>query len=144
MLNNITIMGRLTRDPEIRRTQSGTAVASFSIACERDFGNNGERETDFFDCVAWKGTADFIGKYFTKGSMIVINGRLQSRSWTDKDGRNRRAVEILANNVYFGESKKPSETNTQPYSAPSYATPSRSAPESDFATIEEDDAQLPF
>lgn len=139
MLNNITIMGRLTREPEIRRTQSGTAVASFSIACERDFGNNGERETDFFDCVAWKGTADFIGKYFTKGSMIVINGRLQSRSWTDKDGRNRKTVEIWANSVYFGESKKPAGTSGRPDSAPAYPTPA-----SDFAMIDDEDSELPF
>ena len=139
MLNNITIMGRMTREPEIRRTQSGAAVASFSVACERDFGNNGERETDFFDCVSWKGTADFIGKYFTKGSMIVINGRLQSRSWTDKDGRNRKTVEILANSVYFGESKKPADTNALPDSASAYKAPS-----SDFAMIDDDDSELPF
>lgn len=139
MLNNITIMGRMTRDPEIRRTQSGTAVASFTIACERDFSNNGEKETDFIDCVAWKNTADFIGKYFTKGSMIVINGRLQSRSWTDKDGRNRKTVEILANSVYFGESKKSAETSGRPDSAPAYP-----APASDFAMIDDEDSELPF
>ena len=92
MLNNIAIMGRLTREPEIRRTQSGTAVASFTIACERDFSNNGEKETDFIDCVAWKNTADFIGKYFTKGNMIAVNGRLTTRRWQDKDGRNRKSV----------------------------------------------------
>lgn len=138
-LNNISIMGRLTRDPEIRRTQSGAAVASFAIACDRDFSNGGERETDFFDCVAWKGTAEFIGKYFTKGSMIVINGRLQSRSWIDKDGRNRRTVEILANSVYFCESKKAAETNARPDNTPAYP-----APASDFAMIDYDDAELPF
>lgn len=139
MLNTVNVMGRLTRDPEIRRTQSGTAVASFTIACERDFSNNGEKETDFIDCVAWKNTADFIGKYFTKGSMIVINGRLQSRSWTDKDGRNRKTVEILANSVYFGESKKSAETSGRPDSALAYP-----APASDFAMIDDEDSELPF
>ena len=92
MLNNVILMGRLTKDPEIRRTQSGTAAASFTIACERDFSNNGEKETDFIDCVAWKNTADFIGKYFTKGNMIAVNGRLTTRRWQDKDGRNRKSV----------------------------------------------------
>ena len=129
MLNNIIIMGRLTREPEIRRTQSGTAVASFSIACDRDFPSNGERETDFIDCVAWKNTADFIGKYFTKGNMIALNGRLTTRSWQDKDGRNRKSIEVLVNNAYFGESK-----STQ-------ASPSK---QNDFAILEEDDSQLPF
>ena len=132
MLNNITIMGRLTREPEIRRTQSGTAVASFTIACERDFSNNGEKETDFIDCVAWKNTADFIGKYFTKGNMIAVNGRLTTRRWQDKDGRNRKSVEVLVNNAYFGESK-----NTQ--TAPSY--PSK---QNDFAVLNDSDDTLPF
>lgn len=132
MLNNITIMGRMTREPEIRRTQSGTAVASFTIACERDFSNNGEKETDFIDCVAWKNTADFIGKYFTKGNMIALNGRLTTRNWQDKDGRNRKSVEVLVNNAYFGESK-----STQ-------ASPSNPSKQNDFAILEEDDSQLPF
>lgn len=169
MLNHITIMGRLTRDPELRRTGSGVAVASFSVAVDRDFGNreNGERETDFIDCVAWRSTGEFVSKYFSKGSMIVVSGRLQIRSWTDKEGNKRRSAEVVADNVYFGESKRGSEGNSgytgnsgsygssNSYgnggsygSAPapsygSYSAPS-SAPTSDFAMLEDDDAQLPF
>ena len=108
MLNHITIMGRLTRDPELRRTGSGIAVASFTVAVDRDFGgrDGGERETDFIDCVAWRQTGEFVSKYFTKGSMIVVSGRLQIRSWTDKDGNKRRTAEVVADNVYFGDSKR--------------------------------------
>lgn len=107
MLNVAIIMGRLTRDPELRRTNSGKPVTSFTVAVDRDFAAQGqEKETDFIDCVAWNGTAEFVSKYFTKGSMIVVNGRLQLRSWTDKEGNKRRSAEILAGNVYFGESKK--------------------------------------
>lgn len=107
MLNKIVIMGRLTRDPEIRYTQSEKPVASFSVACERDYGPQGERrETDFIDCVAWNGTANFVYKYFSKGQMIVVAGRLQMRDWTDRDGNKRRSAEIVADNVYFGESKR--------------------------------------
>ncbi len=107
MLNVAIIMGRLTRDPELRRTNSGKPVASFTVAVDRDFApEGGEKETDFIDCVAWQGTAEFVSKYFKKGSMIVVNGRLQLRNWTDKDGNKRRSAEILASNVYFGESKK--------------------------------------
>ena len=106
MLNFIVIMGRLTRDPEIRRTASGTAVANFSVAVERDFQNqDGSRETDFIDCVAWKQTAEFVGKYFSKGKMMAVKGRLQIRSWTDKDGNKRRTAEIVVDNVYFVGSK---------------------------------------
>ena len=107
MLNHITIMGRLTRDPELRRTGSGIAVASFSLAVDRDFGgrDGGERETDFIDCVAWRHTGEFVSKYFTKGRMAVVSGRLQIRSWTDKEGNKRRTAEVVADNVYFGESK---------------------------------------
>ena len=106
MLNHITIMGRLTRDPELRRTGSGTAVASFTVAVDRDFGNSesGERETDFIDCVAWRTTGEFVSKHFTKGSMIVVSGCLQIRNWNDKDGNKRRSAEVVAENVYFGES----------------------------------------
>lgn len=106
MLNHITIMGRLTRDPELRRTASGTAVARFTVAVDRDFTNKdgGEEETDFLDCVAWRGTGEFVSKYFTKGRMIVVAGRLQIRSWTDKEGNKRRSAEIVAENVYFGDS----------------------------------------
>ena len=145
MLNHITIMGRLTRDPELRRTGTGTAVASFTVAVDRDFSgrDGGERETDFIDCVAWRQTGEFVSKYFTKGSMIVVSGRLQIRSWNDKDGNKRRTAEVVADNVYFGESKRGGESTAA--SAPSfggYTAPS--APASDFAMLEDDDAQLPF
>ena len=102
MLNQITIMGRLTRDPELRRTGSGIAVASFSLAVDRDYADDsGERSTDFIDCVAWRSTAEFVSKYFSKGRMAVVNGRLQIRTWKDRDGNNRRAAEVLADSVYF-------------------------------------------
>lgn len=115
MLNHITIMGRLTRDPELRRTQSGTGVASFTIACERDFADkSGEKETDFFDCVAWHKTADFVEKYFHKGSMAVVSGRLQNRSWNDKDGNKRKTTEVVVENIYFGEKKKDFEPISDP------------------------------
>ena len=110
MLNHIVIMGRLTRDPELRKTQGGTSVASFTLAVDRDFApDGGEKETDFIDCVAWAGTADFVSGYFFKGSMAVVDGRLQLRDWKDKDGNKRRSAEIVANRVYFGEGKKSSE-----------------------------------
>ena len=149
MLNHITIMGRLTRDPELRRTGSGVAVASFTLAVDRDFGNrdNGERETDFIDCVAWRQTGEFVSKYFTKGRMAVVSGRLQIRSWTDKDGNKRRTAEVVADNVYFGDSKREGD-NGGSYAAPAapsygnYSAPS--APASDFAMLDDDDAQLPF
>ena len=107
MLNKIIVMGRLTKDPELRRTQSGTAVTSFSVAVDRDFkSQSGERETDFIDVVAWRQTAEFVSKYFTKGRMAVVEGRLQVRDWTDKDGNKRRTAEVVAESIYFGESKK--------------------------------------
>lgn len=106
MLNRTIQMGRLTRDPELRRTPAGVAVCSFSIACDRDFKSaNGERETDFFDVVAWRSTAEFVSKFFSKGRMAVVEGRLQNRDWTDRDGNKRRSTEIIADNVYFGDSK---------------------------------------
>ena len=106
MLNKIILMGRLTRDPELRRTESGTAVCSFSIAVDRDFkSKNGEKETDFIDIVAWRATAEIVSKYFTKGRMAVVEGRLQIRDWTDKEGGKRRSAEVIADNVYFGDSK---------------------------------------
>ena len=150
MLNHITIMGRLTRDPELRRTGSGVAVASFTVAVDRDFSgrDGGERETDFIDCVAWRNSGEFVSKYFTKGSMIVVSGRLQIRSWTDKEGNKRRTAEVVADNCYFGESRRSEGTpSAGNYSAPaggfgSYAAPA--APASDFAMLEDDDAQLPF
>ena len=149
MLNHITIMGRLTRDPELRRTGTGVAVASFTVAVDRDFGKNenGEKETDFIDCVAWRQTGEFVSKYFTKGRMAVVSGRLQIRSWTDKDGNKRRTAEVVADNVYFGDSKRDGES-TGSYAAPAapsfggYSAPA--APASDFAMLSDDDAQLPF
>ena len=106
MLNKVFIMGRLTRDPELRRTNSGTAVTSFTLAVDRDFKNaDGTKETDFIDCVAWRSTAEFAAKYFTKGRMAIVEGRLQMRDWQDKDGNKRRNAEVIANNVYFGDSR---------------------------------------
>ena len=160
MLNHITIMGRLTRDPELRRTGSGVAVASFTVAVDRDFGgrDGGEKETDFIDCVAWRQTGEFVSKYFTKGRMIVVSGRLQIRSWNDKDGNKRRTAEVVADNCYFGDSKRDDQGgssyggnsygggyNNAPapsYGGSNYAAPA--APASDFAMLEDDDAQLPF
>ena len=104
MLNHIVIMGRFVRDPELRRTGNGTAVTSFTLAVDRDFGKE-EKETDFIDCVAWRQTGEFVSKYFAKGRMAVVSGRLQIREWTDKDGNKRRQAEIVADNVYFGDSK---------------------------------------
>ena len=151
MLNHITIMGRLTRDPELRRTGSGIAVASFTVAVDRDFGgiDGGEQETDFIDCVAWRQTGEFVSKYFTKGRMAVVSGRLQIRSWTDKDGNKRRTAEVVADNVYFGDSKREGD-NGGSYAAPAgnsfggYSAPAASSPASDFAMLSDDDAQLPF
>lgn len=154
MLNHITIMGRLVRDPELRRTGSGIAVASFTVAVDRDFsGKDSEKETDFIDCVAWRNTGEFISKYFTKGRMIVVSGRLQIRNWNDKDGNKRRSAEVIADSCYFGDSKKEGDNsggsyggnsyNASGYSAPGYSTPP-SYPQSNFEVIEDDDAQLPF
>lgn len=107
MLNKIIVMGRLTRDPELRRTQSGLAVTSFSVACDRDFKNQaGEKEVDFIDVVAWRNTAEFVSKYFSKGRMAVVEGRLQIRDWQDNNGNKRRIAEIIADNIYFGDSKR--------------------------------------
>lgn len=144
MLNHITIMGRLTKDPELRRTGSGVAVASFTLAVDRDFKNNGETETDFIDCVAWRQTGEFVSKYFSKGRMAVVSGRLQIRSWTDNDGNKRRTAEVVADNVYFGDSKRESD-NQSGYTGfvPNNSVPA-AAPASDFAMLDDDDAQLPF
>lgn len=107
MLNRICIMGRLTAAPELRYTQQNTPVASFTLAVDRDYQQGGsERQTDFIPCVAWRGTAEFVSKYFTKGSMAAVSGRLQLRDWTDKDGNKRRTAEVVAESIYFGESKK--------------------------------------
>jgi single-strand DNA-binding protein len=124
-------MGRLTRDPELRQTGSGVSVANFSVAVDRDFSKGEEKETDFIDCVAWRHTGEFVSKYFTRGSMIVVSGRLQVRSYTDKDGNNRRTSEIVADNCYFGGSKNAGAATTQ-------------SPAGDYAEITEPDGELPF
>ena len=136
MLNKIVLMGRLTRDPELRHTGNGTAVASFSLAVDRDYkGQSGEKETDFIDIVAWRSTADFVSKFFTKGRMAVVEGRLQIRDWKDRDGNNRRFAEVVAEHVYFGDSKQRSESDTA--SAPPAS--------GDFREIPEDEeGELPF
>ena len=148
MLNKIILMGRLTRDPELRRTGTGTAVTSFSLAVDRDFkSQSGEKETDFIDIVAWRNTAEFVSKYFTKGRMAVVEGRLQIRDWTDKDGGKRRSAEVVADNVYFGDSKRDGGDSSGYSAAPAYknAAPSNfNAGGSDFAEIGEDDGELPF
>ena len=178
MLNHIVIMGRLVRDPELRRTGNGIAVASFRVAVDRDFApkDGGERKADFIDCVAWRQTGEFISKYFTKGRMIVVDGRLEMRDWTDKDGNKRTSAEVVVANAYFGDSKRDGDNGNSSYGgntyggnayggnnyggynnnnyggyqapapAPSYggyAAPA-AAPASDFAMLEDDDAQLPF
>ena len=117
MLNHIVLMGRLTRDVELRYTQSQIPVASFRIAVDRDFGRGDDRQTDFIDVVAWRQTGEFVSKYFHKGSMIVVSGRLQMRDWTDRDGNKRTSAEVVADNVYFGDSKRDAEAGG--YAAPS-------------------------
>ena len=145
MLNHIVIMGRLTRDPEMRRTGSGLAVVNFSAAVERDFkSEGGDKETDFIDCVAWRNTAEFVSKYMKKGSMVVVSGRLQIRQWTDNDGNKRRTAEIVADNVYFGESKK-SDPAGDGYTGFIKNTPPAVAPSAeDYALLDGDDNKLPF
>ena len=143
MLNHITLAGRLVRNPELRRTQNGTAVASFTLACERDFKNeSGDREVDFIDCVAWRKTAELVSGYFTKGRMAIVSGRMQIRGWTDKDGNRRKSAEILVDNIYFGDSKPQAEdaateaTGAEPLT---YGTDKER-----YSEIAEDDDQLPF
>lgn len=163
MLNKIVLMGRLTRDPELRHTQSDTAVASFSLAVDRDFkDSSGERQTDFIDCVAWRSTAEFAAKYFSKGRMAVVAGRLQLRDWQDRDGNKRRSAEVVVENMYFGDSKRDSDGAPSGGYAPQGGYPSAGGypqaggyggppaggyPSSDygegFAEIE-DDGDLPF
>lgn len=138
-LNHISIMGRICNEIELRRTNAGVPVASFALAVDRDYSKDGaERETDFIEVVCWKNTAEFVHKYFGKGRMAIVSGRLQIRSWTDKDGNKRRSAEVVADNVYFGDSKPTDNSGAQ---APTYA-PQASA--SDFAVLDDDDAQLPF
>ena len=158
MLNHITIMGRLVRDPELRRTGSGVAVATFRVAVDRDYASKdgGERKADFIDCVAWRQTGEFISKYFTKGRMIVVDGRLEMRDWTDKEGNKRTSAEINVANAYFGDSKRDGDSGSSyggnAYGGNSYSAPAPSyggysapaAPASDFAMLDDDDAQLPF
>lgn len=122
MLNHITIMGRMARDPEPRHTQSGVPVANFTLAVDRDFKDKttGERETDWIDVIAWRQTAEFVSRYFSKGRMAVVDGRLQTRTWTDKDGNKRKSVEVVAEHVYFGDSKRDGDScNTYQGNAPS-------------------------
>lgn len=139
MLNKIILAGRLTRDPELRRTGSGTAVTSFNLAVDRDFKDqNGDKETDFIDVVAWRNTAEFVSKYFSKGRMAIVEGRLQIRDWTDKEGNKRRTAEVIAENVYFGDSKHETQ-NTQ-----SDNMASLDGRMSGFAPIEQEDGELPF
>ena len=137
MLNHITVMGRLVRDPELRRTGNGIAVTSFTVAVDRDFTKD-KKETDFIDCVAWRNTGEFVANHFTKGRMIVVSGRLQIRKYTDKDGNERRVAEIVADNCYFGDSKKEEPGG---YSG---AQMGYSQPGKDFQVMDDDDAQLPF
>ena len=159
MLNHIVLMGRLTRDPELRRTGSGVAVASFTLAVDRDYAAQGaEKETDFVDIVAWRNTAEFVSKYFTKGRMAVVTGRLQIRNWQDKEGNKRRSAEVVADNVYFGDSKRDNAdggafNQSQGYAQsfnqvpqqPAYQAPQNvSAAPSDFSMLSDDDPDLPF
>ena len=156
MLNRIVLMGRLTRDPELRHTQTGTPVASFSLAVDRDFKDKqtGEKSTDFIDIVAWRQTAEFVSRYFTKGRMAVVEGRLQIRDWTDKEGGKRRSAEVIADNVYFGDSKRDAEASGAyaPPAAGGYAPPPAApsggygAPSGgdQFAGLTDDDGELPF
>ena len=159
MLNRIILMGRLVRDPELRHTQSGTAVASFTLAVDRDFRNkqNGEKDTDFIDIVAWRQTGEFVSKYFTKGRMAVVEGRLQIREWTDRDGNKRRSAEVIADNVYFGDSRRESEGGSayggNSYGGSSFGGYSASAPMSygamsaepdQFSQLDDNDSELPF
>ncbi len=146
MLNKIFVMGRLTRDPELRHTQSGTAVAAFTLAVDRDFKDKttGEKVTDFIDCVAWRNTGEFVSKYFSRGRMAVVEGRLQLRDWTDQNGNKRRSAEVIVDQVYFGDSKRDSgggSYGAAPASAPagSYGT----AP-AEFTELTDDDGELPF
>ena len=153
MLNHITIMGRLTRDPELRYTQSQTPVASFTLAVDRDFGSRdgGEKQTDFIDCVAWRQTAEFVSKYFTKGSMAVVSGRLQIRDWTDRDGGKRRSAEVVVDNMYFGESRRRDgdsgdscSSSYSSYGNSGSAGKSSAPAASAFSELDDGDGELPF
>ena len=141
MLNKVVIMGRFTKDPELRRTGSGTAVTSFSLACDRDFkSQSGDKETDFIEVVAWKNTAEFVSKYFSKGRMAVVEGRLQIRDWTDKAGNKRTTAEIVADNVYFADSKRSESNDNQRENF--NALSGRLS--DDFVPISEEGGEIPF
>ena len=142
MLNKVILQGRLTRDPELRHTQSGTAVASFSLAVDRDFKDKqtGERATDFIDCVAWRSTAEFAAKYLAKGRMAVVSGSLQLRDWTDKEGGKRRSAEVIVDSIYFGDSRR--DAGEAPAAAETYKAPAQT--ENTFSDYAEDDGELPF
>ena len=150
MLNHISLMGRLVREPELRRTGSGIAVASFTLAVERDFkeGGSNEKKTDYIDCVAWRQAGEFAAKYLAKGRMAAVSGRLQIRDWTDKDGNKRRSAEVKVENVYFADSKaaaapaSPQAAAPFAYGGSLYPAPADTSP--DFQLLEDDDAQLPF
>jgi len=155
MLNQVVLMGRLTRDPELRRTPNGTPVASFTLAVERDFGSreSGERQTDFIDVVAWRHTAEFVSKYFFKGQLAAVTGRLQIRDWTDSNGGKRRSAEVVAENVYFAESKRsresggdyaPRSSTSAPYDDPYPTSDPFSFGDSEFSELDDDDGDLPF
>ena len=149
MLNHIIVMGRLVRDPELRYTQSQLPVVSFTVAVDRDFGgrDGGDKQTDFIDCVAWRHTAEFVSKYFAKGSMAVISGRLQMRDWTDRDGNKRTSAEVVADNVYFGDSRRRDDAEGGRPAASSrndsFSRP-QSAPTDTFTDLNDDDGELPF
>ncbi|NLC73125.1 MAG: single-stranded DNA-binding protein [Ruminococcaceae bacterium] len=149
MLNHIVIMGRLTRDPELRYTQNQIPVASFTLAVDRDFSRGDEKQTDFIDCVAWRQTGEFVSKYFQKGSMAVVSGRLQLRKWTDKEGQNRTSAEVVADNIYFGESKRRDGSSSREDSNEGFAAPGKSDrqfyTESAFSELDDSgDGELPF
>lgn len=149
MLNSSIIMGRLARDPELRATGSGVSVCSFTVAVDRDYSQNGERDADFIDCVAWRKAGEFVARNFTKGSMIVVSGRLQMRGWTDKEGNKRRTAEIVADDVYFGEARKRQEGTCAVPGGNAYPGAVSGAVQDasrsgEFAPIEDDDPKLPF
>ena len=148
MLNHIVLMGRLTRDPELRYTQSQIPVASFTLAVDRDFGgrDGGEKQTDFIDIVAWRSTAEFASKYFTKGSMVAVSGRLQLRDWTDREGNKRRNAEVVADNVYFAESKRSRDDNVGGYRSgnDSYQSYDSAPAAPAYSEFSDTDGELPF
>ncbi len=148
MLNKAILMGRLTKDPELRRTQSGLSVTSFTLAIDRDFGGKGEeKQTDFIDIVCWRNTADFTAKWFHKGQLVAVAGRIQQRKWQDKEGNNRYSFEVIADEAHFAERRSDSPTaekyDVPPRTEPSMSAPAMNAP-STFAELDEDDGELPF